>query len=62
MDEETGIDVEPYGGGFILADYSGKRGEAMYCGVSLDWSSQPIVTDPFPSREEAELKANSEAL
>lgn len=58
----TNIDVEPYGGGFILADYSGKRGEASYCGSSLAWSKQPIVDDPFQSREKAEAKAKSEAL
>lgn len=56
------IDVEPYGGGFILADYSGKRGEASFCGVSLDWRTQPIVSDPFPSQEEAVAKAKSETL
>jgi len=56
------IDVEPYGGGFILADYSGKRGLASYCGVSLDWSTQPVVADPFQTREEAAAKAKSEAL
>ncbi len=56
------IDVEPYGGGFILADYSGKRGEASYCGRSLDWSRQPVVRDPFQSREKAEATAKSEAL
>lgn len=48
--------IEPYGCGFLVADYSGNRGEhgAAYCGVSLEWSSQPIVRDPFPTRSDAE--------
>ena len=51
--DEKGIAVEPYAGGFLLADYSGNRGQASYCGRSMSWSSQPIVNDPFPTEESA---------
>jgi hypothetical protein len=51
--ESKSIAVDSYGGGFILADYSGNRGEASYCGVSMSWSLQPIVRDPFPTVEAA---------
>ena len=51
--ETKKINVERYGAGFILADYSGNRGEASYCGISKSWSSQPIVRDPFPTESAA---------
>lgn len=47
------IAIEPYANGYLLADYSGNRGEASYCGVSMDWRRQSIVHDPFPTKEEA---------
>lgn len=55
------IAVLEYGGGFVLADYSGKRGEASYCGVSMSWSRQPIVSDPFPTEESAIAAAGEAA-
>ncbi len=45
--------IEPYGIGFMLADYSGTFAEARYCGVSMDWRIQPICNDPFPTKEAA---------
>ncbi len=51
--EEYGMDVESYGGGFIVADYSGNRGEASYCGTDGRWTMQPIVRCPFPTEDEA---------
>ena len=47
------ISVERYGTGYLLADYSGNRGEASYCGISMAWSRTPIVRDPFPTKEDA---------
>lgn len=47
--------VEPFKGGFMLADYSGDFGEARYCGVGLEWRLQPVCDVPFSSREEALL-------
>lgn len=60
LSDKKSIDVEPYAYGFILADYSGNRGEASYCGVSMRWSRQPIVPDPFPSAEAA-VKAGADS-
>ncbi len=51
----SGVYIESYGGGFILADYSGNRGEASFCGISMGWRMQPVVRDPFPGFEAAEL-------
>lgn len=51
--DQKGIAVERYAEGFILADYSGNRGEASYCGASMAWRRQPIVRDPFPTEEAA---------
>lgn len=60
LDNEKSISVESYAGGFILADYSGKRGEASYCGISMSWSTQPVVKDPFSTKSEA-IKAGFES-
>lgn len=41
--KDRGIDIEAYGGGFIVADYSGKvpsRFDAWYRGVSDAWLEQ----------------------
>lgn len=48
--------IESYAGGYIIADYSGNRGSfgAAYRGVSDNWSDQPIVSDPIPSKQQAE--------
>lgn len=47
------ISIEPYGGGFILADYSGKRGKvgASYCGSDNEWRDQPVGMTPFKSEQ-----------
>jgi len=56
LHEDKSISVEAYGSGFMLADYSGKRGVAAFCGLSMNWGGQPVIDDPFPT-EEAALKA-----
>ena len=48
-----GYDVESYGGGFIVCDYSGQRGEAAYCGTDGAWRTQPIGIPPFATWDEA---------
>ncbi|WP_280411714.1 hypothetical protein [Nocardia asiatica] len=55
--------IESYGGGFIIADYSGNRGQAgaAYTGVSLEWNEQPIVPDPFPTEAAARQAAADQA-
>ncbi len=58
--DKKSIAVEPYAGGFILADYSGNRGEASYCGASMSWSLRSIVRSPFPTQEAA-VKAGETA-
>lgn len=46
--QEYGYAVESYGGGFILCDYSGKRGKfgAAYLGIDGEWRSQPMGMTP----------------
>jgi hypothetical protein len=59
---KEGIAIESYGGGFIIADYSGEvptRFGARYRGISGEWREQPIVRDPFPT-EEAAISATEE--
>lgn len=58
--ERAEIAVEPYGGGFILADYSGKRHdrrgrypECAYRGQFNEWTVQPIGLIPFATEAEA---------
>lgn len=53
--EQKSIAVEKYAYGYLLADYSGKRGEASYCGKSMEWRRVPVVQpgDTFDSIEEA---------
>lgn len=48
-------DAAIHGGGWIIADYRG--GGARYGGESLAWSYQPIVRDPFTTKEAAEEAA-----
>jgi hypothetical protein len=53
---EKGYAVENYAGGFILCDYSGKRGSmgAGYMGADKIWYSQPIrINAPFEKETEA---------
>ena len=47
------VSVEKFANGFIIADYSGRRGEAAYCGKSLGWINQPAVKDPFETELDA---------
>lgn len=51
--DQKEIAVERYGTGYLLADYSGNRGEASYCGKSMQWRKVPIVHDPFDDQESA---------
>ena len=44
------IKVEGYNDGFMLANYGGP---AVFCGVSMEWKSDPIISDPFPTKEDA---------
>jgi hypothetical protein len=48
--------IEAYGGGWIIADYSGNRGKfgAAYRGRSAEWHDQPIVNDPFAKEYDAQ--------
>jgi hypothetical protein len=48
--------IEPYAGGFIVADYSGKRGRfgAAYAGTDGLWRDQPLAIPPFATKEAAE--------
>lgn len=48
--------IEPYGKGFIVADYSGNRGKfgAAYAGKTGEWHIQPIALDPFATEDDAE--------
>lgn len=50
--EKLEIAVESCARGFMLADYSGDRGEASYCGKSMEWRPQPICSDPFATEED----------
>ncbi len=59
--DKKGFSIEQYGGGFIIADYSGKRGEASYCGKSMQWTRQPIVFPPFFETKEEALEACDKA-
>lgn len=59
--DEKGFSIESYGGGFIIADYSGKRGDASYCGKTMQWTSQPIVKPPFFETEQEALDACDKA-
>ena len=53
--KERGIYLESYGRGnddghgYIVAHYL--NNDAKYCGVSLRWSRQPMIDDPFPTKE-----------
>ena len=58
--EKLEIAVESYARGFMLADYSGNRGEAAYCGRSLEWRRQPVCSDPFATEADAVSAALAE--
>lgn len=47
---EKTMKVEGYNDGFMLANYGGP---AVFCGVSMQWKSDPIISDPFPTKEGA---------
>ena len=44
------IYIESYGAGYIIADYSGVT---KFCGITKKWRTQPIVSDPFLTKEDA---------
>lgn len=47
--------IEQYGGGFLVADYSGNRGKfgAAYAGENGEWRDQPIIDAPFDTESAA---------
>jgi len=49
------IYIESYGGGYIIANYSGVT---KFCGISKNWRTQPIVSDPFLTKEDAIKEAS----
>jgi hypothetical protein len=54
--EEKRLHIEPYAGGFMIADYRPYTNEnqlAYFYGRSLDPRRQPIINDPFPTEEAA---------
>ena len=51
--EDKSIKIESYLKGFLLADYSGSRGPAAFCGKSMKWKTDPIINDPFDTIAEA---------
>jgi hypothetical protein len=57
------IQIEDYAGGFIVVDYSGKRGKfsAAFVGKDGVWKHQPISLIPFETREAAEAWASANA-
>jgi hypothetical protein len=48
--------IEKFAGGFIVADYSGKRGKfgAAYSGTDGLWRDQPAGMPPFATKDDAE--------
>ncbi len=50
---EKEMKVEDFAGGFMLCDYSEKRAPGAFCGESMEWNGNPIINDPFVTREEA---------
>lgn len=55
MKKENFIDLsyEPYAGGFMIADYSDSN-NVRFCGRRFEWRKQPIISDPFETKEAAE--------
>lgn len=51
--KDKSISVERYSDGWMLADYSGNRGPASFTGKSMEWQSQPVISDPFSTKAEA---------
>lgn len=60
---KEGHSIESYGGGFIVADYTGKRGKfgAAYAGKDGVWRDQPVGIPPFATREDAEKWSDASA-
>jgi hypothetical protein len=61
------LEIEDYGGGFIIADYSGKVQTpygARYRGKSGVWKTQPVISldDVFQSEAEAMAAIASEKV
>lgn len=49
---DSGVFMENYGNGFMLADY--REGDnARYCGSDLSWRRQPITYSPFVDKASA---------
>ena len=59
--KKKGFSIENYGGGFIIADYSGRRAPVRYCSKDMNWSRQPVVHPPFFSTKEEALEACDKA-
>ena len=53
----NGLYVEQYADGYIVADYSGSRGDAAYCGKSMIWKRQPVGLTPVFKTEDEAYKA-----
>ena len=53
---ESEIRIDSYGGGFMLCRPTADNWEE-YTGMSLQWRRQPMVRDPFPTKEAAEAAA-----
>lgn len=56
--------IEAFGGGFIVADYTGSRGAmgAAYADKDGRWVSQPIgLHNPFPTEAEARTWAEAQS-
>ena len=60
--DELSMAIEKYGNGFILADYSGNRGEAAYCGQECKWRGIPVNLGPEFPTEEAAVQAGSKEV
>lgn len=54
--------IEYYGNGFIVADYSGKRGRhgAAYAGLDGAWHDQPTDIKEFPDEASARAFAQDQ--
>ena len=50
------ISIEKYANGFIVAKY-GPGDDVMFYGQSMNGRTQPFVSDPFESEEEAHAAA-----
>lgn len=59
--KELEYHLEDYGGGWMIAFYGGKSdADVRYAGQSMHWSRQPMISDPFPSKDAAVKALNEE--